>query len=378
MRYLRAFCRVVFALTFILSGILKLMDPIGTGLIVKEYFDFLHLGFLEPLAVAAGIGLSTLEFTVGVSVLLGLQMNFFAWVGLVMTSVFTLLTLYLAIFNPISDCGCFGEAIHLTNTQTFLKNLVLLALILVIFFGRKKATKIAPGFLQWIFVGLFALLGASISLHTVTHIPLIDFTAYRVGTNLADTGAGQARYETVFVYEKDGVEKTFALEDIPDESWTFVDSETKLIEGSTKMAQVDFELDRTEGPLFAVTVYDPDRISEKRAQQIRAFCSRVALAGGEARVYGPSYDYEYVSDRKSLMTLNRSNGGVVFFYDGVIVRKWCARHIDRIDAARMLGSDPDVVVIKQRIGQQFFVSSLLLGILVLVLVLRYLCRMFSK
>jgi len=379
MRYLLGFCRVVFALTFILSGFFKLIDPVGTGLIMKEYFDFLHLSFLEPLAVGAGVALAALEFVIGISVLLGLRMRFFSTVALVMTGVFTLLTLYLALFNPISDCGCFGEAIHLTNIQTFLKNLVLLALVIVIFAGRNRATKIAPASLQWVFVAIFASIGLSIAIHAARFIPQIDFTAYNVGTDLSDLYANnQPQYETVFIYEKDGRQQKFSLEEIPDESWAFVDSETELLSGSTKMAQVDFQLDKTQGPLFSISFYDPEKMDSGAKESAELFVRKVLMEGGEARLYGPTSDFDYFADRKSLMTLNRSNGGVVFFRDGVIVDKWSFRELDKIDVAAVLAEDPDVLIIKQRIHQQLFVTVLLFGILVLALLLRYFCRMFSK
>lgn len=379
MRYLRGLCRVMFALTFILSGFFKLIDPVGTGLIVKEYFDFLHLAFLDTVTVEAGMILATIEFTVGISILLGLQMRIFASVAFALTAFFTLLTLYLAIFNPISDCGCFGEAIHLTNRQTFLKNVLLLALIGIIFSGRKKATEIAPPSIQWLFVVLFAGIGFFIAFNAVRNIPQIDFTAYNVGTNISDLyDSNQPQYETRFIYEKDGRRQKFNLDEIPDESWTYIDSETELVSGSTKMAQVDFQLDKTEGPLFVISFYDPDNTDGEALTNAEYFVRKVMMEGGEARVYGPTSDFEYFSDRKSLMTLNRSNGGVVYFNDGVIVQKWSARELDNIDVAAVLSEDPDVIIIKQRIHQQLFVTVLLFGILVLAFLLRYFCRMFSK
>ena len=115
MRSLRALCRLVFGLTFIFSGFVKLLSPVGTSLIFQEYFSALHLGFLSGISLYAGMLLAICEFTIGMCILLSVRMRFFTAAGFYLCCFFTLLTLYLALLNPISDCGCFGEAVHLTN-----------------------------------------------------------------------------------------------------------------------------------------------------------------------------------------------------------------------------------------------------------------------
>lgn len=378
MRFLRDICRVVFALTFILSGVLKLIDPVGTGLIVKEYLDFMHLGFLMQFSVAMGIALSALELTIGCCVLTGIKLRFFSSVALGVIGIFTLLTLYLVIANPISDCGCFGEAIHLTNTQTFIKNLVLLLLGLFIFFTRKKATRIARDPLETIIAAFFGLIGICIALHAWATIPGIDFTAYRTGTDLGELAdANQARYETTFLYSRDGKVEEFTLDNLPDDSWTYVDSRTELVEGDTKMAQIDFQLEESEGQQLAVTIYNPAAITEKQQQRIESFRKRALMAGSEVVVYGPGDEYRS-ADRKSLMTLNRSNGGAVYFNDGVIVMKWANSQLDKVNPAEILESDPDVLILKSRINEQIYVSILIAGLLLILALVRYFCRMFIK
>src|SRR5574344_58861 len=184
MSFFRALCRIIFGLTFILSGFLKLVDPVGTGLIVEEYFTLFHLGFIDNLAVYCGMLLSSLEFIIGINTLLGLRMKITSIVGLIFIFGFTLVTIYLVIFNPINDCGCFGEAIHLTNMQSFLKNVVLLLCALLIFFQRKKYVPIVPAPAEWTFVGVFWAAGLLVSINALITLPHIDFTAYKVGTDL--------------------------------------------------------------------------------------------------------------------------------------------------------------------------------------------------
>ncbi|MBR0222993.1 MAG: DoxX family protein [Bacteroidales bacterium] len=378
MRFLLGLCRVIFALTFLVSGVLKLIDPVGTGLIVKEYLDFMHLEALAPASVAFGMALSTLEMTVGICVLGGVRIRVVAWVALILTAGFTLLTLYLMLFNPISDCGCFGEAIHLTNTQTFLKNLVLLVLAILIFLGRKRATMVATPVLEWTFTGVFALLSLSFAIRAAATIPQVDFTAYSVGTNLDDLASeNQARYETTFLYTKDGHTEAFTLDNLPDESWTYLDSQTVQVGGSTKMAQVDFNLEQRQGPVMAVTVYNPDALSPVQRARIERFCQAVRKQGLEPLVYGPTEAYA-TADHKSLMTLNRSNGGAVYFNDGTIVAKWANLELDDVDPGSVLAEDPDVLVLRGRIREQVYLSILIAGALVLLVLFRVLCKLLVR
>ena len=376
MRFLLALFRILFALTFIVSGALKLVDPVGTGLIVKEYLDFMHLGALEPAAIGLGIALAVTEFTIGICILGGLRIRIISWITLIMVAGFTGLTLYLMLFNPISDCGCFGEAIHLTNTQTFLKNVVLLVLAILIFLGRKRATRIAPAWLEWTFVGIFALLATAVAIRALATIPQVDFTAYRVGNSLDELAQeNQAQYETTFLYTKDGHTEEFTLDNLPDESWTYLDSKTVQVGGSTKMAQVDFTLEQTKGPVLAVTVYNPEALDAGQLERIELFKRAAAQLGREVVVYGPSGDY-VTADRKSLMTLNRSNGGAVYFNDATIVAKWANLELPEVDLAAVLEEDPDVLILQHRIREQLYVSILIAGALVLMAFMRIICKSF--
>lgn len=375
MRFLRAVCRIVFSLTFIFSGILKFIDPVGTGLKIHEYLGFLHLDFLAPAAVGLGIALSLLEFVVGISVLIGLRMRFFTTIGLCLTSFFTLLTLYLALFNPISDCGCFGEAVHLTNWQTFFKNVGLLLLIVFIFICRDKATRIAPAPMEWGFVGLFALLGLAVALQARIGIPQVDFTAYNIGREFSQED--DAVYETVFHYSKDGKVEEFTLDNLPDSTWTFVDSSTELVGGSPESAQLDFRLEKMEGRFFAATIYDPSGLDRAKLMEIEALREEAEMLGEEFVIYSVSGDYA-IADRKSMMTLNRSNGGVTYFNDGEIIRKWSAWSLDKLDIGQVVSEDSDVLVLKHRVHEQIYISLIFFIILALIALVRLCCKMFIK
>lgn len=393
MKTLRTIARLVFGVTFILSGFLKFMDPVGTSLIVKEYLAVFHIGFLESAALWIGIALSTAEFTLGASVILGMRMKLMSTISMAFISFFTILTLYLAIFNPIEDCGCFGQAVHLTNWQTFGKNIVLLLCAIVFFLQRKKVFSIAPDAVEWVIVALFAFFALGVSLHSYYTLPYHDFTAYKVGTDLNDLESGAAQYSTTFIYSKDGEEKEFTLDNLPDDSWTYVDSKTELIEGSTDMAQIDLALSDEDGNYYTeellsqdilavAVIWDPESITSAHSKNINSFFDNAALNGVSTALFCVGGDYDdnvpaYIADRKALMTLNRSNGGFVLFHKGMIIGKWPNFKASKIDF-KDYTDDYEIELLKKDVAESIKFSFTLIGIFIALLVIRYVCRMSFK
>ncbi len=392
MRFLRGICRLIFGLTFVISGFFKLLDPVGTGLIFKEYLTAFHMVFLIPASVYFGMALSILEFLTGISILLGLRMRIMSAVGFAIISFFTLLTLYLALFNPISDCGCFGEAIHLTNWQTFIKNLVLLPCGALVFIQRKKYVPIAPPVLEWIFMGVYGLFGLLFCLHSLITLPFIDFTDYSIGTDLSPDRTEMPQYDTVFIYEKDGRQETFSMNDLPDSTWTFVDSKTTT-SGDELSSHTDFSAADANGEywtdailaeqnLIAASVYYPDKMKASQWYNLSSLQKEVIDNGGTFVVLSAkipanlpdSCEFDiYTSDIKTLMTLNRSNGGVTYLSEGIIAQKWSAN-----DLPHKIGStfvqDPETLVIKNDIRERIQATITLLSIIVIIILMRYICR----
>jgi len=342
MKGLARICRLIIGAVFIFSGFAKLLAPVGTSLIIKEYLFAFHLDALVGISLVAGIVLALAEFLTGVALLLRLRIRIFSWIALIMVSVFTLITLYLAIFNPIDDCGCFGEAVHLSNWQTFFKNLILLPCALIIFLSRKKISEFRYPVWEWIFLGLFAALAAFILLRTMLVAPMQENTVYAVGNEVVsepDENAG-SDYETVFIYEKDGERQTFTLDSLPDDSWTYVDAVTTSRSDEANASDADFKIvnpvgiDITEEilskeNLLLMSIYYPEKFDGEKMESISKV-KEVALQNGmefalvaSAPMAGLPTDVEAnTADLKLLMTFNRSNGGVTYLNDGLIVRKW--------------------------------------------------------
>ena len=335
---LKRFCGFIVGIVFFLSGIVKLMDPVGAGLVMDEYYRFLHIDFLSFSAKLMGTLFAFVETITGAALVTGVWRRFSARIALYLQIFFTLLTLALVIFNPEMDCGCFGEAIHLTHMQTFLKNLILLALLLAYLIplrhlGETRKKKYVS----------FAIVTVSVLAFTIyswIYIPMIDFTAYKPGAELSASASidPEDMYESVFTYEKDDILETFSLENLPDSSWTFVSTETRMKEAPTSLVELSFynpetgeymDTLATKGKVMIVSVYDTD-MNEKKWSKIEDFMKRSEEAGFTSlllcsqkdRIPADLTDCAYISDYKSLISMNRSNGGVTYFHNGTLIRKW--------------------------------------------------------
>ena len=337
MKYLlfrmKRFCGFITGFVFFISGILKLMDPVGAGLVMKEYFKFLHLGFLNPTATAAGFVFAIAESIVGAGQITGVWRKVTAQVAIVLQGLFTLLTLLLVIFQPEMDCGCFGEAIHLTHGETFVKNIILLALLLIYYIPRQKLGGTKKK--KYISFGLVGISAVAFAIYSLMYIPMVDFTDFRPGALVnCDKSAGSDAYEAIFVYEKDGKEGTFTLESLPDSTWTFVRTETSSQSKNVKQPTTISIYDRngnyadhllSEGKSFIITVYK-ETISPDQQEQIIRTLDNAEASGFRPLLLSASADigcdYLYFCDYKTLITLNRSNGGATYMEDGYIIRKW--------------------------------------------------------
>ena len=339
---LKRFCGFIVGIVFFLSGIVKLMDPVGAGLVMNEYYSFLHLDFLSFSAKVMGTLFALAETVVGIALVTGVWRRIVAWTALGMQIFFTLITLILLIFNPQMDCGCFGEVIHLTHLQTFIKNLILLVLLLTYLIPQKHLI-IDCKVRKYVSFYLVAAFSLAFTIYSWIYIPMVDFTAYRPGAELS-AGASidpEEMYESVFIYEKDGNQETFTLEELPADldTWTFVSTETRikddlaedLIELSFYKSETGEYMDTlaTREAVMIVSVYDTD-MSENRWKKIADFITRaentgfttLLLCAQEDGIPAGLKEKAYISDYKTLISMNRSNGGITYFSNGTLIRKW--------------------------------------------------------
>lgn len=348
-------CRLLLGLVFLFSGASKAVDPVGGTIKISEYLSSFGLDSLQSFSLPFAINLAAVEFTLGACMFLGVYRRYASFLTLLMMLFMTPLTLYLALYNPVADCGCFGEALIITNWQTFYKNVVLLTAAVIAFIYNQR-TMAGYTFKVYWFVATFAYVYCvGFSLRNYWHLPIIDFRPYQVGVNIPDQmnipeGAPQDEYEYTFIYEKDGVQKKFNLDNVPadDSTWTFVDTETKLIKKGYVPPITDFIIttfdgeDRTEqllsdtaGVLLLIAprleYANEERIDEINnlydyavENKLQSYC----LTGSDESAVskwidytGAEYPFLFVDD-VTLKTMIRSNPGLMILKGGTIMGKW--------------------------------------------------------
>lgn len=382
---LKRFCGFIAGFVFFIAGIFKLLDPVGSGLVVKEYMDFLHLAFMDSLAKPLAFILAFAETVIGTALITGIWRRITAIAAMVFQVFFTIITLILVIYNPQMDCGCFGEVVHLTHLETFLKNIVLLLLLLAFTFplrylgGPKKHKYVS-----------FAVVMASVivfSAYTWMNIPFVDYTAYKPAAALqAGSAFGSAEedmYEAVFEYERDGQVKEFTLENLPDSTWNFVQAKTiqKQDDKTISLSFYDEEgvyMDTlaVSGRVMVVSLYDMD-IKPAAWEKVSQFVRDASQIGFKTLVLvsslpeGAQCDQLplYCSDYKTLVSMNRSNGGVTYFSNGYIVRKWSARSAPDMDELEEIfeGDETEYIIGSSAVGSLAFQGFLLYVFAVMLL-----------
>ena len=400
----RRFCAFLVGVVFFMSGTLKLMDPVGSGLIMEEYFKFFHVGFLSFAAKSSGTLLAFIETMSGVALITGVWRRFTACVVSVFMAIFTLLTLLLLIFNPAMDCGCFGEAVHLTHAQSFLKNVVIDVLIFAAFwpfksFGRNKRRK-------YVAFSLVSVAVVALMLYSLLYIPLIDFTDFKPGVRLAAADVrshaeGDDAYEAVFIYEKDGEREAFTLDNLPDSTWTYVSTETRSRNASADELMPALSFSDASGEyhdelaahkdVMIVSMFRPSDTDAAKWCRTAAFVND-ALDNGffplvivsgtpesvladfseyglDANISSTLFPVLYYADYKTLISLNRSNGGVTYFNRGYLVKKWSYSSMpDNADLAELASGDvTETFLVSDTAGSLTFQGFLLYSFAVMLL-----------
>ena len=330
-------CRIILAIVFILSGFVKAVDPLGTQYKIDDYLEAMSLGGLLPgmATLGASIAQSAVEFCLGVFLLFAIRRRLTSRLILLIMAVMTPLTLWLAIENPISDCGCFGDALVLTNWQTFWKNVVLLVCAIVVALWPKEMFRFVSKSNQWIVINYSALFILAISAWSLYYLPTFDFRPYHVGTNLRQnwqrTMDGEdLPYADFFIENvKDGEDITEAL--LNDSSYVFLMVSPYLEQADDSRLDLINELyeyanEHSYG-FYCLTSSTHENI--ERWQEIT----------------GAEYPF-CLTDGITLKTVIRSNPGLLLLKDGTIIRKWSHNDLPDIEEA-----DSSKPLEQQEIGQ---------------------------
>jgi hypothetical protein len=351
MKILRQISRYIIGIVFIFSSTVKAIDPLGTVYKFQDYFQAFHLGFLKEFSLLLTIILCTLEFIAGFSVMFNLRQKTGLILVLLLMAVFTPLTFILALTNPVTDCGCFGDAIHLSNWQTFLKNIVLLVPAIYLFISRKEISPDRGKTRSWIVMAFAAAAFILFIFYNLRYLPVIDFLPYKTGTYIPDKmkmpeGSQGDRYETTFIYEKDGRHKEFTLANYPanDSTWKFVEQKSVIVSKGYQPPIHDFSFTTVYNEDITQQILSSDKftllmisrkLEEADHELLRAgfnhgyYCMGnmidfyVITASGSdiVKKYSNGISFCY-ADETTLKTMIRSNPGYILLKKGKIIGKW--------------------------------------------------------
>lgn len=349
-------CRIIVALTFIFSGFVKAIDPIGLQYKLQDYLGAIGIPGILPdwMLLIMAVLLAAVEFCMGIFLLFAIQRRLISKLIVVFMSIMTLITVWLVVANPVKDCGCFGDALHLTNTETLVKNIILLGCSIVIMRRPLAMFRFISESNQWIVINytiVFIFVCSGLSLY---YLPLFDFRPYRIGTNIPrgmeiPKDAEQPLFETTFIMEKGGQRKEFTLNDYPDSTWKFIDSKTVQVKEGYIPPIHDFSVaDRKTGKDLTDSVLrhkgytflliapyleraddsnfgDIDQLYEyAQTYNIPFYCLTASTAKAIQRwrdITGAEYPF-CITDETTLKTIVRSNPGLLLLKDGTIINKW--------------------------------------------------------
>ncbi len=397
MKALLLISRIFTGAVFVFSGFVKAVDPMGFAIKLGEYYDAFHLGFLHFSALPLAVIMCAAELMIGLNLLSGSKIKFTSWLLLIFMVYFSILTFILALFNPVTDCGCFGDAVKLTNWQTFGKNIILLVPTLILFVNRKKIKDTSFRVDGWAVTAFHFAIGCALSVYGLLYEPLVDFRPYRTGTHIADQmivpeGAPADVYETTLIYQKNGEKKEFTEQNYPwqDSTWKWVETRKKLVQKGYVPPIHDFSITSAEGEDITYNILEDtsyvflfispriDKAAPKGipvinslAQQcvrsgFRALALTSSMAGETANFkakFHPPYEI-CTADETTLKTMARTNPAIMVLHKGTIVAKWSFRNVP--DAGRLKKDILSVVLSRNRRNTNLLIILLLiLGTIIL-------------
>lgn len=412
MKLLRNICRILVGALFIYSGFVKGVDPLGSDYKFTDYFYAFGMSWMSFSALFFSFLLSLAEFMIGVCLFLNVKTKWAAWGALLFMGVFTPLTLILAIKNPVTDCGCFGDALILTNWETFWKNIVLLLLTLVIFLDRKKFKSVFNFLEQTILVVCTVIFMLCIESYSYRHLPILDFRPYAIGKNITEgmripEGAPHDEYKLTLKYKnkntgeiQDFTEENFPWQDTL--NWEHHSTEEKLISEGYKAPIHDFVIEHPEFGNITEEVLDDDNYTflavayninktspahQDKLNKLAAyaqdkgyrFYGLTASNADDVQRYTRAHDvnYEFCStDEIQLKTMIRSNPGLILLRKGTVLNKWGHRDLPEVEELQDKDLASYSLLEQQNITDRYVVYSLIL--LYLCCLGYYLARKYKR
>lgn len=382
--------RFALAVVFLFSGFVKAIDPMGTVIKLTDYAEAFGVAIHPALLYLGTWVLILLEYIMGVALFFGFYRRFYLSLMTIFLAVMTPLTLVMALTNPVSDCGCFGDAVVLTNWQTFGKNMALLLMTIAVLSCHKRVKRLISEHMQWL-VFVYAVASIVVFMqYNTRHLPSWDFRPYSIGTNIIDAmtipeDAPQDEYETLFVLEKEGEQRTFTFDNYPDSSWTFVRRESRLISQGyvppitdfylTSLDGEDVTLDVLEHPgyTFLLVARNLKRTNEGMLDIINDLHDYARVGGHPFYMVtsssaeaidrwsertGAAYPY-LNADETMLKTMVRTNLGLIVLKDATVIGKWSGIDLPRDEQLAIAMERNEALMITPREVQQRHIAVLL-------------------
>lgn len=349
-------CRFLLGGTLIFSGFVKAVDPLGAFYKLQDYLIAFGIisWFPTYLPLFFSIVLSAIEFCAGVFLFLGIRKQLSSTLALLLLIVMTPLTLYLALTNPVSDCGCFGDAWVLTNWESFGKNVVLLIAAIVVFRRKRMVVRFITAKMEWMISMYTIFFVFALSFYCLRNLPILDFRPYKIGTNIKTSmeipnGAKPSVFESRFILEKNGKRQEFTLDNYPDSTWKYIETRTLLKEKGYEPPIHDFSLvnlktgeDITDsiltnkGYTFLLVVHRIEDANDSNIDLINeiydysvehgyGFYALTSSPDNDIEVWCDKTGAEYpfcLMDDITLKTIIRSNPGLLLIKEGTILNKW--------------------------------------------------------
>ncbi len=357
MKILRLISRLLVGLVFMFSGFVKGVDPMGSAYKFHDYFVAFHMDWLSPISLYLGILLCALEFLIGYALFTGMKLRLASILVFIFMVFFTILTFILALTNPVHDCGCFGDALVISNWQTFYKNIVLMILVIIIISGRKHFKSNLPKASEFFILIFGASFILFVSIYSYRHLPMIDFLPWKKGSVIAEKVLPTPEKSEVFLVYKNketGKDMEYTAKTLPYKDTVlmgkleFKEQKKKVTQEYKEAPIHDFVITSDSGAdltqqfvqnpgfQFLLIMHDVSKADQEVFERINPFAvecqknkiSIVALTGSSFSVARPfkalvktPIDF-YTVDETALKSVIRSNPGLVLLHNGVVIEKW--------------------------------------------------------
>jgi len=344
--------RTLLGLLFIFSGFVKAVDPMGTKYQIIDYFVAYGIEWANPFALYLSIFLNAFELVCGILMLLNVKIRtIVSWLVLLMMAFFTVTTVNDALYNPVPDCGCFGEAIIMTNWQTFYKNLVINVFVVIMFFNRSSVRRTYKSKVELAIIALAVVIVVYFQVYNFMHLPMLDFRPWKVGNKMSIENAEPMKYYLTYMNKETGEKKEYLSPDYPYNDsvwmsqWVFVSQRIEdpnpkkhdLAILDEQGQDVTAHFVENQDFQFFLVAWDLTKVKDKQIPPINKFykqCENVAISfivltsstpeeieKFKERINPIDFEY-YFADDTSLEAMIRSNPGLVLLKDAVVKGKW--------------------------------------------------------